>query len=290
MKAAVLVTALALACAPMADSAEKPRKKGLATRIQNGFHGEAYTQYSDSPGNASDQALGQAAVNPYHYRSKDACGASQGQFRLACGAAIGGCLPQGRGSSGVTEFVERRLRAGGDWQSAGLFCGADPATGQPAAPAVPSRAQIERAFVELPFAKPTVSIQPRGNVTLVNLPTYYQVTWPETGLSPGDISKPVQLLSWSVEFRVKVDSYTYKFGDGTASKPTTDPGGTYPNGRIRHTYLKKQKNAQVKVDAQLGGDYRVNGGPWQPLAGVADLQDEPVTTLQVKQARVRLGG
>lgn len=157
-------------------------------------------------------------------------------------------------------------------------------------PTAPTRAQIEQAFVELPFAKPTVTIQPRGNVTLVNLPTYYQVHWPEPGLSPGDISKPVQLLSWNIEFRVKIDSYTYRFGDGTTSTPTTDPGGPYPDGGVRHTYLKKQKAAHIKVDAQLTGDYRVNGGPWQPLTGVADLQDEPVTTIQIKQARVRLLG
>jgi len=46
--------------------------------------------------------------------------------------------------------------------------------------------------------------------------------------------------------------------------------------------------AAVKVDATLTGSYRVNGGAWIDLGGVADLQDEPVTTLQVREAKSRL--
>lgn len=165
--------------------------------------------------------------------------------------------------------------------------GAVPARG--VAPAL-TLGQVQTAFLELPFARPRVAVQPVGNVTLVNLPTYYQVQWSEAGLAPGDVSGPVRILSWTVEFRIAIDSYTYRFGDGNSSKPTTDPGGSYPNGKVRHTYLKTQKRAPVKVDAELVGQYRVDGGPWQPLPGVADLQNEPVTTLQVKQARARLIG
>ena len=55
-------------------------------------------------------------------------------------------------------------------------------------PPVPTIGQIREAFMALPFAKPEVSMQPVGNKTLVNLPTYYQAAWPEgAGLKPGDL-------------------------------------------------------------------------------------------------------
>nr|WP_257908275.1 hypothetical protein [Janibacter limosus] len=66
----------------------------------------------------------------------------------------------------------------------------------PPPPPVPTIAQIRSAFLELPFAKPSVSMQPVGNKTLVGLPTYYQADWPDTDdLQPGDISDSVKLLS-----------------------------------------------------------------------------------------------
>ena len=44
----------------------------------------------------------------------------------------------------------------------------------------------------------------------------------------------------------------------------------------------------IKVDAKLAGEFRVNGGAWQDINTVADLQDEPVAELEVLQARNRL--
>lgn len=156
-------------------------------------------------------------------------------------------------------------------------------------PPVPSLGDIQRAFRALPFSKPTVSIQPVGNITLVNLPTYFHATWPDdAGLQPGDISQPVQLLSWSVEFRVTAHTYDFQYGDGTSSGPVTDAGGVYPDGAIRHTYDRPIPRATVSVDATLTGQFRPNGGAWVDVDTVANLQNEPVTTLQVKEARARL--
>lgn len=267
---------------------------GLTSQLRSGSVTAGGVNW-DLPSSRLQKRPSTGTVSPYEFRSRAACGGGFGAGVAAgaldsriCAAGLVNCFAQGRSNTGINNQVDRRLRGSdGTWQDAGYFCGSDPVTGQPA---IPTRAQIEQAFLELPFAKPTVSVQPRGNVTLVNLPTYYQVHWPEAGLAPGDISEPVQLLSWSIEFRIKIDSYTYSFGDGTTSEPTTDPGGTYPDGAIRHSYTATRKDAAVKVDAQLTGDFRVNGGAWQPLTGVADLQDEPVTTLQVKQARTRLIG
>ncbi|WP_460937123.1 hypothetical protein [Phycicoccus ginsengisoli] len=156
-------------------------------------------------------------------------------------------------------------------------------------PAIPTMAQLQTAFRQLPFSKPTVGIQPEGNTTLVNLPTYFRAEWPDdTGLQPGEVSRPVRLLSWTVEFKIAARSYDFHYGDGSSSGPTSDPGGVYPDGAIRHTYAEPTAAARVSVDSTLTAQYRANGGPWQDIDAVADLQDEPVTTLQVREAHARL--
>ncbi|WP_277455334.1 hypothetical protein [Janibacter sp. DB-40] len=166
----------------------------------------------------------------------------------------------------------------------------DPTIPQTSAPPppVPTIRQIREAFMALPFAKPEVSMQPVGNKTLVNLPTYYQAAWPEgAGLKPGDVSKPVQLLSWTIEFKVASKDYRYTFGDDASSGWTESSGGVYPDGDITHTYDSTGTHS-VKVDARLVGQFRLNGGAWQDLGAVADLQDEPVAELQVVGTRTRL--
>ncbi|QGN58322.1 hypothetical protein [Nostocoides sp. HKS02] len=176
------------------------------------------------------------------------------------------------------------------WVLVGEYCGADALPADvPPPPAVPSLGDIQRAFRALPFSTPTVSIQPVGNLTLVNLPTFYRATWSnDAGLQPGEISQPVQLLTWSVQFRVTAHTYDYHFGDGTSTGPVTDAGGVYPDGAIRHTYTRPIAAAHVRVDTTLTGQFRANGGPWVDLDTVADLQNEPVTTLHVASAHARL--
>ncbi len=92
-----------------------------------------------------------------------------------------------------------------------------------------TRALVQRAFRQLHFAHPRVHVQPEGNVTLVNLPTYYQVRWAARGFEPGEVAS-VRLLGRSVRLRPRVVSYTYRFGDGARLGPTSDAGGPYPMG------------------------------------------------------------
>jgi hypothetical protein len=182
-----------------------------------------------------------------------------------------------------------RDESGAEWRLVRAMCGLDEAPAEVPRPRVPTLGQIQTAFKRLPFSKPSVRVEPRGNVTLVNLPTYYEAVWPDdAGLQPGEVSDPVQLLSWRVEFRITARSYDFQFGDGARSGPVADAGGGYPEGKIRHTYTRADRAAQVRVDARLTGQFRVSGGDWTPIDTVADLQDEPVTTLQVRTARARL--
>jgi hypothetical protein len=186
-------------------------------------------------------------------------------------------------------YLWRRPASGGAWTYMGTTCVPRPdLPGAAAPPPVPTFGQIQEAFRRLPFAQPRVHVQPEGNTTLVNLPTFYEAQWPQAGLSPGEVSDPVTLLSWRVEFEVSLAGYDFDFGDGSRSGPTTEAGGPYPSGAIRHTYTAATEGAAVKVDARVTGRFRVNGGEWEDIDTVADLQDEPVTTLAVREARARL--
>lgn len=188
--------------------------------------------------------------------------------------------------------VYRRLKSptagqDGAWEFVGTTCNPETIPGAPAAPPAPTFGQIQNAFRNLPFAKPAVSIQPKGNKTLVNLPTFYQATWPAAGLAAGEDSEPITLLGWTIEFRIEAQSYTYRYGDGTGSAATKSLGGTYPNGSIRHSYTKPGR-MPVKVDTRLTGQVRINGQTWEPINTVVDLQGEPVTQLTVATATNRL--
>ena len=210
-----------------------------------------------------------------------------------CGSVRFECTNQAAGEAPRVWVYTLRGQAG-SWSipSCSTSPPAPPALDAPQgmqAPPTPSLAQIQQAFRELPFCKPEPAIQPVGGKTLINLPTYYRATWPEGGscLTPGQTSEAVQLLSWSIEFRVEAQDYRYRYGDGETSGWTTSTGGTYPDGDITHTYTDTG-NREVTVDARLTGSYRVNGGEWQDIDTVADLQDEPAVTYEVVATRTRL--
>lgn len=205
---------------------------------------------------------------------------------LQCQAAAGTCAATSPDSEGPVAIIRQ---PGG--QLEGYDCGATP--GQPgpavvAAPPVPTFGQIQQAFRELPFCKPSPSMQPVGGKTVVNLATYYEAGWPDGAcLSPGETSAKVQLLSWSVEFAVEARDYRFSYGDGASSGWTTSTGGGYPDGDITHAY-RDTGSVDVRVDARLTGSYRVDGGAWQDIETVADLQDEPAATYEVVEAKNRL--
>lgn len=294
---AALLLALAFGM-PSATAAERPS----TPRINDGGVGagaERRTPSESAPPPASKESSAAAAAatkDPYEYQLKLDCTAalqeedSAGGARNDCSYAMQGCQFNDPPSDQPLMVLSRRVRDSGDtWQVLRRVCGPDEVPPGTEVPAIPTLAQIEQAFRSLPFGKPSVSVQPVGGVTLVNLPTFYAVSWPDDAtLVPGEVSDPVQLLSWSVEFRVASRDYEFDFGDGASSGRTTDPGGVYPDGGVRHTYVRAAKSADVRVDAWLSGEYRVNGGGWQQIDAVADLQDEPVTALEVRTATNRL--
>ncbi|MEP7160650.1 MAG: hypothetical protein ABI746_06075 [Dermatophilaceae bacterium] len=186
-----------------------------------------------------------------------------------CAAAVNYCTS--RGEPGPYRRILRRQIAAADpgpWESIGSTCLAVPRPGgiDPAE----LRAAVEREFTLTPLATPTGTTQPPGGATLVNLPTYFQLTFPTAtstgGYSPGHI-RDLTLLGQPVQLRITAQ-YTYDYGDGTTTGPTTSRGGPYPTGDITHTYVTAG-TLTPRATTRFSADYRVADGPWQPLTGAA---------------------
>jgi hypothetical protein len=128
-------------------------------------------------------------------------------------------------------------------------------------------------------------MQPVGNQTLVNFETFYRVAWPQAGVGPREIAT-VTLLGRQVRIRPAVRSYTYAFGDGSSAGPTTDAGGVYPSGRIRHTYVSSG-SVGARVRAVYTGDFSVDGGEWESVDDTVTITG-PVTGLRVREAHNQL--
>ncbi|MBM6403671.1 hypothetical protein JQN72_05370 [Phycicoccus sp. CSK15P-2] len=148
-------------------------------------------------------------------------------------------------------------------------------------------AMIREAFHDTDFSVPTVNIQPEGDVTLVNLPTFFEVVFPREGFGPGEVDRPdpSRLMGHAVEVRPKVKSVTYSLGE-TVVGPTRDLGGPYPDGSVVHSYGSAGEQV-VRVDVVYTGQFRVGGSGWIDIPGEVDLEGAPVT-LTVREAKSRL--
>ena len=207
----------------------------------------------------------------HEYRSVVGCpgNSPDGSTDLYCNTAMSSC-PRG---TGPLRWIYRREIGPppGAWTVQDSTCqpGDIPATS--GAGEAELRAAVEEAFATTPLATPTARVQPPGGATLVNLPTYFQLTWPTTpgadGYAPGHI-RSLTLLGQDVQLRIRAASHTYDFADGTRLGPTTSAGGPYPTGGITHTYTKSGTYAPTATTV-LTADYRLADGPWQPITGTA---------------------
>ncbi len=146
---------------------------------------------------------------------------------------------------------------------------------------------IRDAFHDTDFSVPTVNIQPEGDVTLVNLPTYFEVQFPRAGFGPNEVDTPDpgRLLGYSIEVRPRLKSITYHLGTTTIGH-TKSLGGPHPTGDIRDTYSQPGVH-QVRADIVYTGQFRVGGSEWFDIPGDVGLQGTPVT-LTVREARSKL--
>jgi hypothetical protein len=199
-------------------------------------------------------------------------------------ACAGNTPAQGQGPQ--VRLYRRELDVNGKpkdvtWKSIGTTCFPQLVPGKP----VLGMDLILQAFHNTAWAEPTVHTQPEGNVTLVTLPTYFQVIWPQAGYQPGEIDTTT-LLNTPLRIRPTLKSYTYVFGDGTTSEPTTSPGGTYPDGDITHTYPKAGTYTS-HIAITYSGEYSTNNSEWIPIDDQVTVSGAP-QILTVKTAHPRL--
>jgi len=227
----------------------------------------------------------------FEYTSVTACpqntpgGANADAPCVGATQACAGNTPQ-QGQGPQVRLYRRELGANGvpvnaGWQLIGTTCYPDLLPGTP----VLGMAQILAAFHNTAWAKPTVHIQPEGNVTLVTLATYFEVKWPASGFQPGEIDTTA-LLGNQVRIRPTVQGYSYVFGDGASSGPTLSAGGTYPDGDITHAY-PKAGTYNSHIDITYGGEFSVGGGAWIPIPDTVTVAGQ-LQPLTVKTAHARL--
>lgn len=237
-----------------------------------------------------------AAKGPfYDYAAVSACstaepGQNEGDL---CPASWGLCRVTTGGGEGPAVAVWRRQveqdgqplpGTDGAWERLDLTCWPERVPGNANALTM---GMIRQAFRDTDFTKPTVNIQPEGDVTLVNLPTFFEVQFPEAGFGPDEVDRPdpATLLGHEVEIRPRLESITYHLGERTAG-PTKDLGGPYPDGTVVQTYTRPGEQ-QVRADIVYSGQFRVGGSAWIDIPGTVELQGTPVT-LTVREAKARL--
>ena len=276
--AGLLIIASALHAS--ADFSGKNTSDGVKTGLTRAELGRA--------NNGLDIKTGVAGKGSFEYKTVYACQFNTpGDTAALCANAVQACAGNtpAQGLGPMVQVFRRELDAKGApttaWQTVGTTCLADLAPGSP----VLGLGQIRAAFHNTPWSRPTVSIQPEGNVTLVTLPTYFAVTWPEAGFQPGEADS-VTLLGQQVRIRPTLDHYAYVFGDGTTLGPTDSPGGPYPDGDITHAY-SRAGTYSTHIDITFGGEFSVAGGAWVPIPDTVTVAG-PVQTVTVRTAQARL--
>ncbi|WP_265442520.1 hypothetical protein [Flexivirga meconopsidis] len=225
---------------------------------------------------------------PYEYEAVLACpqNAVPGQA-ASCPRAVTVCVDVPDAVGPLVRFFSRPVfpdgKKGG-WRPGGETCWPNLIPGGSSRPQL-TVAMILKAFTQTPFAKPQVSVQPVGNRTLVNLPTYFQTVFPGAGFAPGEV-RTVTLLGHRVRIKPVLKTNTYHFGDGSTAGPTSSMGGVWPTGDIKHTY-RKTGTVTTRISTVYGGQFSVDGSDFQDLPGTARISG-PTQALTVVGAKTRL--
>ncbi|MBP6997759.1 MAG: hypothetical protein KBB39_16620, partial [Phycicoccus sp.] len=150
---------------PSAAAENDPVSPGLDAQMGNsGFSMQAQTLLDWNGGGPENVALGVTPVSQVEYKSTLGCGDTSDPAAnldpAACSLAQVYCAAVGEPDGVLYYTWFRRAGSGGAWQFGGQTCSREALPPGEVPPAVPSMAQIQQAFAQLPFGKPTVSIQP----------------------------------------------------------------------------------------------------------------------------------
>jgi hypothetical protein len=150
---------------------------------------------------------------------------------------------------------------------------------------MPTVEMIVEAFHRTAWAKGSISTQPTGNTTLVGLKTFYAAQWASQGFEPGEIDSidPATMFGFNVDIRPRLESFIYRFGDGSSFGPTTSTGGVYPDGDVVHAYARPGRY-DTYVDVTFGARFRINGGAWVDIPDTVTVR-QPSTTVTVREAK-----
>ena len=150
-------------------------------------------------------------------------------------------------------------------------------------------AEVLRAFKEVTLPESTITVQPPGGETLVNLPTILSTSAERHQI-------PVHLGRVNIDVLLEVwpSSFAWHHGDGT-SQSTTTPGKPWTEGAdmadlITHTYAKTSEGLDLSVDTTWSAQFKVVGQPdWRPVDGTVTIAGAPVTVavLEAKPQLVR---
>ena len=148
-----------------------------------------------------------------------------------------------------------------------------------------TEAMIVEQFHRTQFALPGTMIEPPGGRTLVNLPTYFGLSWPEEGFQPSEIDTTT-LIGHEVRIRPTLVGVTYFMGDGNSIGPTESVGGPFPGGDITHEYASAADVAPY-TSVEYGGEVSVDGGAWSEIPSTVVI-DGPTSPLAVLTSENRL--
>lgn len=228
----------------------------------------------------------------YEYSAVIDCPGNDPHFpdRVHCEAAATYCEEHRPDSSGPYSLIYRRIvEAGGgtgDYQYLAHTCyrsDVPPRSGEGGQEL--TEEMILEQFHQTDFALPTMSIEPPDGRTLVNLPVFYELVWPEDGFEPDEIDT-TEIIGFEVRIRPFLESATYHFGDGTSVGPTTSLGGQHPDGDITHEYVDAAA-VEPHITVVYGGEVSVDGGAWSVIPGTATIEG-PLNPLEVLTSRNRL--
>ena len=148
-------------------------------------------------------------------------------------------------------------------------------------------AMIREAFHDTDFSVPTLNIQPEHDVTLVNLPTFFEVQFPDGRLRSGRGRHPRPGAPARLPHRGAPAPQVRHLPPGRPDDRADDVPRRSAPDRGHPGDLPTPGTHEVRVDIVYTGQFRVGGSQWFDIPGQVDLQGTPVT-LTVREATSRL--
>ena len=133
---------------------------------------------------------------------------------------------------------------------------------QQAGCAVDMAAAVGVEFARLPLAGSTITIQPPGGNTLVNLDTIVFTDGATQDLTATVLGTPVTIRAYPIR-------YSWDFGDAKEPLVTTDIGHPYPDQTLTRPY-RQPGTYTITLTTTWRGEYHTTGTTdWLPVTGTA---------------------